>query len=462
MARSTRERSNEKDAAEVNETEAHLNRARYGRGINSFAVSCVLINLFVLLIRPQNDIPPLATIQLPFILSLLSFFAWLPKAPRGWSKQMRLMMAIVIMGALWVPFALNNRYAFEGFRTLAQLFLMILFPAAIFFQGGKWLEKLFRLFCFTGFYLAIYGATHGGRGPGDYLGDENDLCLALVFHLALLLGLLGVPTSPIRRTTILAICGALIATIVITSSRGGFLGMAVVVVFHILYARRRAGFFILAAVLALFTMALAPAKYWERIRTIADTDTGSAKERRETWAFAWDLFTRPQVMFIGVGMKNTPVYLGDYKTSESRNLWGRQTHSLYLELLPDLGLVGGGMVLTIFWASFFGNRRLLKGTIQFLAKLKRLQDDERRERQAVMKELITLRAILLSINAAWLGVAVCGAFISILYYPPIWLLAVLSTAVQAYAVHVHRAAESLIPERESNRARLAHHPFADV
>lgn len=408
----------------------------------------VLFNLLIVLTRPQNDITVLAQIQFPFIVSLFPFAGWLTKLRGPWTKQMIAMTAFAVEGAIWVPLALNNRYAFEAWRTLVQIFLGVAFPLTVFLISGKSLRRFVSLFICCGFYVAVYGLTHGGRGPGDYLGDENDFCLMMVMYLPFVLFALQRKGNAAFRffafLTLLSVVGAIVASF----SRGGFLGFAAVLCFILLTSPKR---FTLAFVLVLIiplALLFAPAKYIDRISTITHTTEGSALERRETWRFAWDIFIQPKNIIAGVGMKNTPIHLGEYKTSESRNLWGRQAHSIYFELLPDLGLIGLAIFLYLSGSSFLGNRRLakdlrsaanrlgIKGSDALSIVIVEEQMENQHISMALRGEMLSLEQFLRAINAAWIGVLVAGAFISIFYYPIVWVLAAISGAAQIYAVRL--------------------------
>jgi hypothetical protein len=48
---------------------------------------------------------------------------------------------------------------------------------------------------------------------------------------------------------------------------------------------------------------------------------------------------------------------------------------------------------------------------------------------------------MISINAAWIGTLICAGFISVFYYPPIWILACVSVAMQGYSRRVLKLAE---------------------
>ena len=70
-------------------------------------------------------------------------------------------------------------------------------------------------------------------------------------------------------------------------------------------------------------------------------ETGTAGQRMFTWGIGWDMFVDNPVF--GVGQANFPWTIGEYmggRAWQTKSLAGRQAHSLYFTLLPELGLVG--------------------------------------------------------------------------------------------------------------------------
>ncbi len=421
---------------------------RNGTANTNIAATAVLVNLVVLFCRPQNDLTFLATIQFPLLLSLFPLTFWLSKATGPWTKQMKIMACVSLMGAAWIPFAVNTRFAFEGFRSISQMFLCIMYPLTIFMANGKQLRRLGSVITFCAFYIALYGFTHSGTGPGDYLGDENDLCLCLDMFLGILLGLSQGKKGTGGKLRLLFTCVFVLAAIIATGSRGGFLGLIAVAGYHLWFSEKKFQIIFAMFFLGIFAAILAPASYWERIRTIAKTNEGSALERRETWNFAWQIFTRKEVFLFGTGMKNTPVHLGDFKTSTSRNLWGRQTHSLYFEVLPDLGLAGFSLLLAISIGSFTANRRRYKELLFLERRLPKGPSE-------VRSELRMVRGYILGVNAGWIAILVAGAFISIFYYPVIWFLGAISGSIHLYSQKLLAFVPSVL-EEQATQPKLEH------
>ena len=83
-------------------------------------------------------------------------------------------------------------------------------------------------------------------------------------------------------------------------------------------------------------------------------ETGTAGQRMFTWGIGWEMFLANPVF--GVGQANFPWTIGEYmggRTWQTKSLAGRQAHSLYFTLLPELGLVG----VMLFGAMIYFNYR---------------------------------------------------------------------------------------------------------
>ena len=61
----------------------------------------------------------------------------------------------------------------------------------------------------------------------------------------------------------------------------------------------------------------------------------------------------------------------------------------------------------------------------------------------IESEIAKLSAFLLGINACIFGALVSGAFVSIFYYPTLWLLVVVGIALRQYAQRLNEGVETL-------------------
>ncbi len=255
---------------------------------------------------------------------------------------------------------------------------------------------------------------------GTYLLWLSVLTASGAAALSLFSAWSGVPAY--RRLALLLL---LLAANVATMSRGGFIGLAAVAVGGWLFSRRKVASGLLLAFLVAMATVLAPEEYWLEIRTIFNgTQDPTGAERMYTWAIAWKMFLANPLF--GVGQGNVPWELSSYEPAggfEGRSLGGRAAHSLYLTLLPELGLIGAMIFVAMAYAIL---RRLRSVTVQ----ARRLADGSR-GREARRRAALS-GAMLVSL----VGYLVSAVFLSVLYYPHFWLLGGFGVALANVANHV--------------------------
>lgn len=218
-----------------------------------------------------------------------------------------------------------------------------------------------------------------------------------------------------------------------TFSRGGFIGLLVVGTFCWFYSPAKMRSLALVVCLAVVVAMTAPEEYWERIATITDdktTEVGTAGQRMFTWGIGWEMFLANPI--VGVGQGNFPWTIGEYlggRTWQSKSLAGRQAHSLYFTLLPELGLVGFGIFFSIIYLNYRDVR-----TSYWLSFRKRIG-----LRPSAQAEKLTLDKITWFGNAmlgALIGYLITSTFISTLYYPTFWIMSGLIVALRNTTTHL--------------------------
>ncbi len=455
----------------------------------------VLASLFLNFVRPQ-DLPGLTfvgSIRLPGLMSVLVIIVWLAKMNQGWTKPTKYMAVLLvfeglrgIVGKYLDPgdvIVRNDYWQFQTWRDLLAQFLGLAFPIAVFFSRRIMINRLVASFNFIVFVLGLYAITHAGRGPGGFLEDENDLCLVLVMFLPVAILSISRAVSSAGRIAGMVAAVLAFAGIVATLSRGGFLGLVAVLAYLLLSSRRKmlaAGVMIVCAIAV---MPLVSSRYWmevESIQSDVSGGTGTVQQRIDMWKVAYAMWSDPRHIVFGVGLGNTPYWFRDYEPRErllrERSLAGRAVHSLYFQLLPEMGLFGIFIVGNVIIGTLMLNRRaagkarLLGETAQSAVRELRLLSsgeagstaDARRqleiaavaspaEREAIswmlhvlQKEAALVESDLRMMNAAMLGVLTAGIGISVLYYPPLWVLAGTSAAMQNYWRALLYAARPLI------------------
>ncbi len=417
----------------------------------TFTLPFVLVLGYVLVEygRPQNWIPALGVLR-PGVLVLGGAMLALVVSRRAVLGRVgKYVLVFLLALVLSVPYAYNNFTAFAATRDFALLVFGAVIPMMTFVDSTSRLKVLVRFWLAMHVSLALYAITHGGRGIGSFLGDENDLCLAMNMALPFGLFLMFAVRSGRERLAILGSIVFLLLATVSSMSRGGFVGLVAVGAFCWLRMPRRIlGTGVLAVLVGAFVV-LAPAKYWDEMRTIstADEQGDTGYNRLYLWGIAWRMYLDNPVLGVGPGNfpHQSPFYESDDEQRRGFHVWGKAAHSLYFTLLSETGTVGTLAFVAMIVACWRVRREVRRRCRVLLASQgqagSRTEDIER------------LRAMSLAIDAATVAYLVTGAFLTVLYYPHAWLLAAFTVALSrvseaeaARLAEVGSAAEPAVAE----------------
>jgi probable O-glycosylation ligase (exosortase A-associated) len=196
-------------------------------------------------------------------------------------------------------------------------------------------------FGFYGVKGAIWGAMTGGRiiqGPGGMMKDNNDLCLALNMNIPFLYYLAWTVKSPRWRLALLGSVFLTVCTIVLTTSRGGFVTLAALFVTLVLKSRRKMFGFSFGAVAALVFLLSLPKDYVARLQTIkTPEEEASAKARLDSWMTALKMVKVNPVFGVGFYNFRTVFPMYDVDPKGGVHSVARVAHNSYLQLWAESG-----------------------------------------------------------------------------------------------------------------------------
>lgn len=413
--------------------------------------SLILVALIFEFGRPQDFLPPLKVIPFPSLidasLALLVFFSGRVSMA---NIQTKLWIGLLGFMALWVPFANNNFHAFMTFKDMTLYFFFYL-GIVTFVDSTSRMNKLIVMWLGVHGLLAINGMLHQGRGVGGWLGDENDFGMEMNVAVPVAFFMYQAAKNKRAKFLYLGLMGLFVMSVVATSSRGAFLGLLATGGFCWFYSPRKTMSLILGVCLVGLVLIAAPQEYWDRINSITDdstVETGTAGQRMFTWGIGWEMFVANPVF--GVGQGNFPWTIGEYmggRTWQTKSLAGRQAHSLYFTLMPELGLVGIIIFGTMIVLNYRDTRVRQLVPLRLPKIGKRLESEPANDPEFVQAALFG-NAIL----GGMIGYLTTSAFISTLYYPTFWILMGLAVALrnttQAYSVT--RSDKSLSSSLASN------------
>ncbi len=194
-------------------------------------------------------------------------------------------------------------------------------------------------------YDAGIGLVEGFRGSWiGLLANPNHLAMVMSVTMVWTL-LLALSTKRLLRLALFATLGLQCATVVVTHSRGGALGMAMALVAFALLAERKARALALVGTMAAGVLLFAPKSFWQRTETIGDYQVdASAQDRFRSWDAGWRAFESHPLLGIGAGG-----YLNAW-AYEPRNLKDKAyaSHNMWMQVLVELGALGLLLFATMF------------------------------------------------------------------------------------------------------------------
>ena len=285
-------------------------------------------------------------------------------------------------------------YAVTNFPTLVyarlELLVKLWFIALVASNALRTREQvrfflIFWLACFA-FYPVrgalfnyyIYKETLFGRAIWNYaFSNPNDLAAFCILQLSMALGLHSIEDKgPFRFASRLGLA-VIPMLILITKSRGAFLGFGAFLLFVLMGQRKRGRAIALAVAIGGVLLSIAPPDVLDRVSAlkkieetgnVGDADEeGSARQRYEIWKVARTIIAEHPIAGVGLG-----AYPGEHARYALRANFDptargrRDTHSTYLNVAAETGMVG----FLIFVASYLGTLISIDGIRRRVKKLR--------------------------------------------------------------------------------------------
>jgi O-antigen ligase len=414
---------------------------------SKFPFYLVLLSLLFEFGRPQ-DMVGIKGIPLPSIVdAMIAGIVFLFSGKLNFdNKQTKLWVALLAVMALHVPIATNNFWALMIFKDMALLFCVYL-GIITYINSIERMRTLLKVWLAVHFILAVLGIIAKGRGVGGWLGDENDFCMELNVVIPFIFFALTSSNNKSHKIIYAFLLCLSVLAAMTTLSRGGFIGLATVGTYCWMRSSQKFGAILLVGLLIIFMIAFAPAEYWEEIESITDEQTmttGTGGDRLYIWGIAWEMFLANPI--IGVGQGNLPWDFEEYeagRTFLTKSRAGRQAHSAYFTLIPELGLVGIGIFGLMIYRNFKDTR-----LIEQFYKLNMRKDSSRQNTGELQFSLMFAH----SLEGSIVGYLVSSVFISTLYYPSFWIVMAFVVALRNVTVKQYEAGMiSAVPGKEGSK-----------
>lgn len=316
---------------------------------HAFSYAALFVFTFILYARPSEFYPSPLTASIALLVGIATLGFFIPTqfllegTLTARPREVNLTLLFCLTGLLSIPLAINRPVAWAEFSGTFIRCIVIFVVIVNVVRTEARLKGLLFLALAAGIWLSLQaindyqlglmtveGYRASGRGSGIF-GNTNDMALHLVTILPISVALLFGAKGAGRRILYGACAALMIAAIVLSYSRGAFLGLVVVFIFFTVRLGGRHRLEILLAVLGVTVVgiALAPSGYGGRLLTIfiPSLDPGASADARRGELFR-SIYVALRHPFLGIGM-------GNYQPEMSYK--GLVTHNSYTQVAAELG-----------------------------------------------------------------------------------------------------------------------------
>jgi len=286
-----------------------------------------------------------------------------------------LLLALLLAMGLAAITGVNQQYSLITLLMYAKGFFLVLLLAGTLHEDRD--IRLMTLYCLAGLVLGglfavfqkmtgnfVISTIYDQRAAG-LRGDPNDTAMLLVAGIPLCLHHLFAARTVALKCLYLCSMVALLAGIILTGSRGGFIALMLILL--LVFLRRPSlRLFGVGMVLAIAFAVMAPRSYWDRMQTLVSGQekhqSQSLKSRYTLQKIGMDIFLDYPVLGVGPG-NFSPVFMDRFLPTAggrfARESVGSErtyavAHNMYLEFFVENGMIGGFLLLAVFWRSMQG------------------------------------------------------------------------------------------------------------
>lgn len=355
-----------------------------------------------------------------------------------------LMVLFGIWGGISAMTSISSQgYVVDYLERLVKIIVFVLMIVLVINTRERIEAFLYAICLSLGFHGVLAGAkflASGGssriNGPGQsIIGDNNHLALAMVVLLPMVIYLYRQANHRLLKYALMG-SGTLVAVAVMgTFSRGGFLGIASIGMLAFVRSNRKGRFVAIVVPMVALAIAFAPDLWSNRMDSIKSADQDSSFMGR---VIAWKQSTL-------IAMAN-PVFGGGFHAVQDFNVWidtqrnfkrldfiptaepsqtiAYAAHSIYFEVLGDLGF-GGLAIFILILLTSWRNAALI------------IRHSKDREAWRWAGELAT------GLQYSLIAYAVSGAALSMAYFDLIYVVCALLVVMRAMVINdVSLAAKS--------------------
>jgi O-antigen ligase len=349
---------------------------------------------------------------------LLAFVGWVlnPKRQFVWNKYTTGIFVYLVLVILSSQFAYWPEISWERFIDYFNM-------AVVFFVLTQTVTTRHRffilmlIFLIASFKLSFYGArtfamrgfsftSWGLAGPQGPFQNPGELAIQMIVFAPMSLFFVNGIKSFLKRWQVyvlylMPITAAV--TIIGTNTRGGQLALATQVVALILTTKHRIKTLVVIAIIGMASFQLLPAEQKARFGTSGEDLTSI--QRLLYWKHGWQMIKDHP--WLGIGYFNFPEYYTKHHYSDIilpmliQRGRAELPHNIFIQVGTDTGFVGLAVFVGLMINSALSMRRLRRGA-------------------TLVGDTFTAN-MANGLNLALLGYVVSGQFVTVAYYPYLWI-----------------------------------------
>lgn len=389
----------------------------------------LLISLFLDYVRPDTYLSIIGILKINTIIPVLVLVGALFHVSVNNNKNIlkhpntKWLLFLLFLLAVSVLVADVTEFAFKIFKLVFGFVLWYYIIVKLVTDVSK-IKGIFTVFVISHVILIFLNpnvvlepATRTYIQGNAFLGDGNDYALSASLAIPMCLFLIQDSNKLIMRSIYIVSLVILILAIVGTQSRGASLALMGTFGYLWWMGRQKIMGLLLIGGVLLAIISFAPPVYFERMNTISNYENeGSAMGRIVAWKTAVRMVSAYPVT--GVGAGHFPVKLGtEFRPPEfgDENFPWLTAHSSYFLILGELGVPGIVFFLGLLIGNYWRNSKAIKSARMYI--------DSGGEGDQYRK-------LFLMLNASLVAFIIGGAFLSVTYYPHIYVLTGLFVAAE--------------------------------
>ena len=293
------------------------------------------------------------TVVLLILLALLgtvSAFNSFVDVPDGWTLYSKLLkeltLTFLIMGLM------STRYRIH----MAVFTICIAFGFEAVVEAGEYI---------------VSAGTHKVLGVPS-VGDNNSLAVEMLMSIPLLWYLNQYSAAKYTKIALIGVLVLSVVTVVATFSRGGFIGLLVLGLFFVAKSKNKIGGLVAVGVVGAVMVASVPSDYSSRLNTMDDlSDDMSFSGRINAWKISTAEALDSPLFGAGFHAVQRPEVWQHYRPAAEQmtivetppiGIVPHAAHSIYFEVLGDLGFVGLILFVSVIAVALSSTRAIKRLT----------------------------------------------------------------------------------------------------